>query len=90
MDAAAGDVVTPRLVEVAKVFLGQCRGAVLQGRVLLVDSRACGLNLTTQPLDGISMGRRPGEQLCPPLEVGDPGVVLDDGAVIVEAPEGNL
>ena len=95
VDAPADDIVTPRGVVVAVVALGQGVDTLF-GRVpLLVDARAALLRRRAELLDAVPLhlrGRQRGARrgLHPGVQVGDEGVVLLDGAILVEFPECHL
>ena len=95
VDAAADNVVAPRLVVVA-VPPSRLRGhALIERRPLLVRARAALLRRRAELLDAPSLHLRvrqlqAGRALHPVVQVRDPGVVLFDCAVLVKLPERDL
>ena len=95
VDGAADDVVAPGLVVVPVRLLRQSGHALVDARPLRVGAVASHLGKVAEPLDTPGLELRIGDVdahrgLDPGVEVGDPGVVLEDGAAVVELPERDL
>ena len=95
MNAPAGHVVTPGLVEGTERLGGKHGDALRDAAVLGVGADAARLGLVADGRDPGGLRGRGGEagaavEGAPVGEVGDPGVVFEDEAVVVEVPVGDL
>lgn len=95
MNSPTRDIISPSLIKVTKRLQLELHDTVRDAGILSIVSRAALLDHGTERdfcdfLDGdvVEVGACAG--FCPGLEVGDPGVVAEDEAVVIELPEGDL